>query len=139
MFGVQGPLSKWIIDGTEAVSNAKDTPAVLNAANKRLKELFVEVDPEIKRLEKLQKEIADEINILKNLKKDNDPEEIHNDLVEKLKEARSRARLISFFSKRDPDNKYAAEQVKIAVSKVTLLENALQTNKKTLSYLNKDI
>ena len=56
MFGIQGPLSKWIIDGTEAVSNAKDTPDVLNAANKRLKELFVEVDPEIKRLEKLQKE-----------------------------------------------------------------------------------
>ena len=28
MFGVQGPLSKWIIDGTEAVSNAKDTPAL---------------------------------------------------------------------------------------------------------------
>ena len=139
MFSVQGPLSKWIIDGTEAVSNAKDTPAVLNAANKRLKELFVEVDPEIKRLEKLQKEIADEINILKKLKKDNDPEEIHNDLVEKLNDARSKARLISFFSRQDPDNKYAATQVKIAVDKVNVLHKSLQNSKEFLGYLNKDI
>ena len=139
MFSVQGPLSKWIIDGKKAVSNAKDIPDVFNTTNKRLKELFIEVDPEIKRLKKLQKEIADEINILKNLKKDNDPEEIHNDLVEELKEAKSKARLISFFSKRDPDNKYAAEQAEIAVNKVNVLEKSLQNSKESLTYLNKDI
>ena len=69
----------------------------------------------------------------------NGPEEIHNDLVEKLKEARSKARLISFFSKRDPDNKYAAEQAKIAVNKVNILQKSLQNSKESFSYLNNDI
>ena len=68
MFGEQGPLSKWINDAIEAVANAQDTPGVLNAATKRLKQLFVEVDPEITRLQELQKEIADEIASLKSLK-----------------------------------------------------------------------
>ena len=53
--------------------------------------------------------------------------------MEKLKEARSKARLISFFSKRDPDNKYASKQTQIAFSKVSVLEKALQSNKEVVS------
>ena len=133
MFGIKEPLSKWIINEKENISNLKNKPVILNGVNKTSKNFLIEVDHEIKRLQKLQKEIADEINILKNIKKDNDPAERHNELVEKLKEARSKARLISFFSKRDPDNKYASKQAQIAFSKVSVLEKALQTNKEAVS------
>ena len=51
--------------------------------------------------------------------------------MEKLKEARSKARLISF-SKRDPDNKYAAEQFKIAVNKVNVLQSLFKIVKRLL-------
>ena len=97
MFGIKEPLSTWIINQKENISNLKNKSVILNGVNKTSKNFLIEVDHEIKRLQKLQKEIADEINILKNIKKDNDPAERHNELVEKLKEARSKARLISFF------------------------------------------
>ena len=133
MFGIKEPLSTWIINEKENISNLKNKSFILNGVNKTPKNFLIEVDHEIKRLQKLQKEIADEINILKNIKKVNDPVERHNELVEKLKEARSKARLISFFSKRDPDNKYASKQAQIAFSKVSVLEKALQTNKEAIS------
>ena len=133
MFGIKEPLSTWIINEKENISNLKNKSFILNGVNKTPKNFLIEVDHEIKRLQKLQKEIADEINILKNIKKDNDPVERHNELVEKLKEARSKARLISFFSKRDPDNKYASKQAQIAFSKVSVLEKALQSNKEVVS------
>ena len=133
MFAIKEPLSTWIINEKENISNLKNKSVILNGVNKTPKDFLIEVDYKIKRLQKLQKEIADEINTLKNIKKDNDPVKRHNELVEKLKEARSKARLISFFSKRDPDDKYAEEQTEIAFSKVRVLEKALQTNKEAVS------
>ena len=133
MFGIKEPLSTWIINQKENISNLKNKSVILNGVNKKPKNFLIEVDHEIKRLQKLQKEIADEINILKNIKKDNDPVERHYNLLEQIEEAKSKARLISFLSKSIPDDKYASKQTQIAFSKVSVLEKALQSNKEAIS------